>query len=165
MQKFGFNSDFLEKLKYNNDLVSVVSKYVQLQDKGNTFFGCCPFHHEKTPSFAVNRLEQYYHCFGCGVSGDVIKFIMEMESVDFIEAVKILAENANMELPQNLFDENVVIKKKEKEEILNALNLANNHYIYNLKNLPEPKEYIKKRGLSEEIVKKFEIGFSKDLVV
>lgn len=162
MQKFGNNSDFLEKLKYNNDLVSVVSKYVQLQDRGNIFFGCCPFHHEKTPSFAVNRLEQYYHCFGCGVSGDVISFIMEIESLDFWDAVKLLAENANMELPQNLFDGNLVQKKKEKEEILNALKIANNHYIYNLKTLDEPKNYIKKRGLSEEIVNKFEIGYSKD---
>ena len=162
MQKFGYNSDFLEKLKYNNDLVSVVSKYVQLQDKGNTFFGCCPFHHEKTPSFAVNRLEQYYHCFGCGKSGDVIEFVKEMESVDFMEAVKILAENANMELPQDLFDENVIQKKKEKECILNALKLANNHYIQNLKNLDEPKKYIQKRGLGQDIVSKFELGFSKD---
>jgi len=162
MQKFGYNSDFLEKLKYNNDLVSVVSKYVQLQDKGNTFFGCCPFHHEKTASFAVNRMEQYYHCFGCGKSGDVIEFIKEMESVDFMEAVKILAENANMELPSNLFDDNVIQKKKEKEAILNALKIANNHYIYNLKTMDEPKKYVQKRGLSPEIVKKFEIGFSKD---
>lgn len=162
MQKFGYNSDFLEKLKYNNDIVSVISKYVQLQDRGTTYFGCCPFHHEKTPSFAVNSLEQYYHCFGCGKSGDVIEFVKEIESVDFMEAVKILADNANMELPQDLFDENVVQKKKEKESILNALKLAKNHYIQNLKEINEPKIYIQKRGLTKEIVEKFEIGYSKD---
>lgn len=162
MQKFGYNSDFLEKLKYNNDLVSVISKYVPLQEKGNTYWGCCPFHHEKTPSFAVNSFEQYYHCFGCGKSGDVIKFIQEMESVDFMEAVKILAENANMELPQNLFDENLVKKKKEKEEILTALKIANEHYKENLKNADLAISYIRKRGLSEEIIKKFELGYSKD---
>ncbi|MBE5746067.1 MAG: DNA primase [Clostridiales bacterium] len=162
MQKFGYNSDFLERLKYNNDLVSVISKYVHLQEKGNTYWGCCPFHHEKTPSFAVNSFEQYYHCFGCGKSGDVISFIKEMESVDFMEAVKILAENANMELPQNLFDENLIQKKKEKETILNALKLANSHYINNLKNSNIPNSYIKKRGLSQEIVNKFELGYSKD---
>ncbi len=162
MQKFGFNSDFLEKLKYNNDLVSVVSKYVPLKESGNTFWGCCPFHHEKTPSFAVNAVEQYYHCFGCGKSGDVITFIREMESLDFIEAVKILAENAHMDMPENLFDENLIKKKKEKENVLKALSLANSHYKNNLKDSEIALNYIKKRGLSEDVVKKFELGFSKD---
>lgn len=162
MQKFGYNSDFLEKLKFNNDLVSVISKYVPLQEKGNTYWGCCPFHHEKTPSFAVNTFDQYYHCFGCGKSGDVIQFIKEMESVDFMEAVKILADNANMPLPQDLFDENLLKKKKEKEEILNALKIANDHYKQNIKFSEKANTYIKKRGLSPNIVSKFELGYSKD---
>lgn len=162
MQKFGFNSDFLEKLKYNNDLVSVVSKYVPLKESGNTFWGCCPFHHEKTPSFAVNSVEQYYHCFGCGKSGDVITFIREMESLDFIEAVKLLAENAHMDMPENLFDENLIKKKKEKENVLNALKLANEHYKSNLNDCENAINYILKRGLSPDIVDKFELGYSKD---
>ncbi len=162
MQKFGFNSDFLEKLKYNNDLVSVVSKYVPLKESGNTFWGCCPFHHEKTPSFAVNSVEQYYHCFGCGKSGDVITFIREMESLDFIEAVKLLAENAHMDMPENLFDENLIKKKKEKENVLNALKLANEHYKSNLNDCENAINYILKRGLSPNIVDKFELGYSKD---
>lgn len=162
MQKFGYNSDFLEKLKANNDIVSVISNYVQLNSRGTTYFGCCPFHHEKTPSFAVNSLEQYYHCFGCGKSGDIIEFIKEIESVDFMEAIKILAEKANMELPQDLFDESVLQKKKEKEKILYALNLANQHYKENLKKSEVAIEYIKKRGLNKETIEKFELGFSKD---
>lgn len=162
MQKFGFNSDFLEKLKYNNDLVSVISKYVNLKQSGNTYWGCCPFHHEKTPSFAVNSMEQYYHCFGCGKSGDVIKFIEEMESLDFMDAVKLLADNANMELPTVMLDENIYKKKKEKEEVLNALKLANIHYQSNLKGSEKAINYIKKRGISADVVKKFELGYSKD---
>ncbi|MGN1208096.1 MAG: DNA primase [Christensenellales bacterium] len=162
MQKFEFNSDFLEKLKYNNDLVSVVSKYVPLKESGNTFWGCCPFHHEKTPSFAVNSVEQYYHCFGCGKSGDVITFVREMESLDFIEAVKLLANNAHMDMPEHLFDENLIKKKKEKESVLNALRLANEHYKNNLSGCENAVNYIKKRGLSPEIVEKFELGYSKD---
>ena len=162
MQKFGFNSDFLEKLKYNNDLVSVVSKYVSLKESGNTFWGCCPFHHEKTASFAVNSVEQYYHCFGCGKSGDVITFVREMESLDFMEAVKLLAENAHMDMPDNLFDENLVKKKKLKEGVLNALKLANEHYKNNLNDCEDALNYISKRGLSNDIVEKFELGYSKD---
>lgn len=162
MQKFGNNSDFVEKLKFNNDLVSVISRYVPLQEKGNTYWGCCPFHHEKTPSFAVNSMEQYYHCFGCGKSGDVINFIKEMESVDFMEAIKILADYANMELPQNLFDDNVKKLKKEKEEVLNALKIANAHYKTNLNKFDLPLNYIKKRGLEKEVINTFELGYSKD---
>ena len=162
MQKFGFDSDFLEKLKYNNDIVSVISKYVTLKQTGNTYWGCCPFHHEKTPSFAINSMEQYYHCFGCGKSGDVIKFIEEIESVDFIDAVKILADNAHMDLPEVVMDENIYKKKKEKTEVLNALSLANSFYKHNLRESEIAINYIKKRGISGEIAKKFELGYSKD---
>lgn len=162
MQKFGFNSDFLEKLKYNNNLVDIVSKYIPLKESGNTFWGCCPFHHEKTASFAVNSVEQYYHCFGCGKSGDVITFIREMESLDFMEAVKLLAENAHMDMPENIFDEDLVKKKKLKEGVLNALKLANEHYKGNLQKSENAINYIYKRGLSNEIVDKFELGYSKD---
>ena len=162
MQKISIDAGFLEKLKYNNDLVSVISSYIPLKESGNTFWGCCPFHHEKTPSFAINNLEQYYHCFGCGNSGDVIEFIKQMESVDFMGAVKILAERANMELPEKLFDENLVKKKKEKEEVLYALKLAKEHYKSNLPKSEKALAYIKKRGLSNEIVEKFELGYSKD---
>ena len=162
MIKSNYNSNFLETLKSRNELGEIVSRYVSLKEKGNTLWGCCPFHHEKTPSFAVNIVEQYYHCFGCGKSGDVIKFIQEMESVDFIGAVKILAENAHIDLPEEVFDENLILKKKEKEKILSSLIIANNHYKDNLKNSSVAQEYIKKRGFSKEIVEKFELGYSKD---
>ena len=162
MQNRSYNPDYMEKLKYNNNIVSVISKYVTLKNKGKLYWGCCPFHHEKTPSFAVNELEGYYHCFGCGESGDVVEFIKKIESVDFMSAVKILADNANMELPEYAFDESLIKQKKLKEQVLNALNLANKHYISNLKDSVVALNYIKKRGLTAEIVKKFELGYSKD---
>ena len=162
MQKFGFDSSFLEKLKYNNDLVAIISKYINLKQSGGTYWGCCPFHHEKTPSFAVNSLEQYYHCFGCGKSGDVITFIREIESVDFIDAVKMLAGFAGMELPNVVVDDNYAQRKREKEGVLRALSCANEHYKQNLGQSEDAKKYIAKRGLSEEVVKKFELGYSKD---
>ena len=89
----GFTPEFLEELKYKCDLVEVISQYVPLQKKGGRYFGCCPFHNEKTASFCVNN--GWYHCFGCGATGDVVKFVMEMESVSFYDAVKLLADKVD----------------------------------------------------------------------
>ena len=95
----GLDGEFLSQLKSKNDIVEVIGSYVTLERKGSNYWACCPFHHEKTPSFSVNSLDQYYHCFGCGASGDVITFIREIESVDFIDAVRILAERAKLSMP------------------------------------------------------------------
>ena len=99
MAGLGFSTEWLNELRANNEISSVISRYVNLQRRGKTLWACCPFHFEKTPSFAVNEVEQYYHCFGCGVSGDVIRFVSKIESVDFYDACKILAGYANMQLP------------------------------------------------------------------
>ena len=93
----GFTPEFMEELKYKCDIVEVISQYVPLQKKGGRYFGCCPFHNEKTASFCVNN--GWYHCFGCGASGDVVKFVMEMESVSFYDAVKLLADKVGMQMP------------------------------------------------------------------
>ena len=98
----GFDSKFIEELKNKNDIVDVVSRYVRLENKGGNFWGVCPFHHEKTPSFSVNPRGQFFYCFGCHKSGDVITFVSEMESLDFADAVKLLAEKANMKLQTDL---------------------------------------------------------------
>ena len=90
----GFDTEFLQQLKSKIDIVDVISSYVSLEKKGMNYWACCPFHHEKTPSFSVNSVDQYYHCFGCGASGDAITFVRKMETVDFMDAVKILAERA-----------------------------------------------------------------------
>jgi len=83
MAKRGFDEAWLAELTAKNDIVSVIGSYIPLTKKGKNYWGRCPFHHEKTPSFAVNAPEQYYHCFGCGASGSVIRFVMEMENIDF----------------------------------------------------------------------------------
>lgn len=162
LQNKGYPTDFIEQLKEKCDIVSTVSKYVQLNKKGKTYWGCCPFHFEKTPSFAVNEMEQYYHCFGCGESGDVIKFIQKIESLDFMNAVKHLAKDAGLELPEWTGDEKVIEQNKIKERMYQANNLALSHYRENLK-LPQAKvalEYMQKRGLDKDIAEKFGIGYA-----
>ena len=162
LQNKGYPTDFLEQLKDKCDIVSTISKYVQLNKKGKNYWGCCPFHFEKTPSFAVNEVEQYYHCFGCGESGDVIKFIQKIESLDFMNAVKLLAKDAGLELPEWTGDNKVIEQNKTKERLYNACNLAAKHYRENLK-LPQAqiaRDYMKKRELDDDIAQKFNIGYA-----
>ena len=110
----GLDFQFMQELKQKNDIVEVIAGYTALDKKGNTHWACCPFHHEKTPSFAVNQAEQFYHCFGCGVSGDVVKFVQEIESTDFMGAVRILAGRAKMAVPESNFDTEKTAEMKKK---------------------------------------------------
>ncbi|MBQ2864442.1 MAG: DNA primase [Clostridia bacterium] len=154
--------EFKQKVKDANDIVSVVSKYQTLNKKGKTWWSNCPFHYEKTPSFAVNEVEQYYHCFGCGVSGDVFKFVQHMEGCDFYDALKILAENAGLAVPDFGGDGKDAERKKEREQIYAVLREAALHYVKNL-SLPDAKpalEYISKRRLNNEVVRAFGLGYS-----
>ena len=96
----GVDQEFLRNLKEKVNIVEVAESYISLEKRGGSYWACCPFHHEKTPSFAINEANQYYHCFGCGASGDVIKFVCEMESVDFIEGVKMLADRVKIPMPK-----------------------------------------------------------------
>jgi DNA primase len=161
----GLTPNFLDELKFKCDIVSIISGYIRLDKKGGKYFGCCPFHNEKTPSFCVNADEQYYHCFGCGVSGNVINFVMEMESLSFYDAVKYLAEKAGMPMPEMQFDPDYK-KKKEKKEILHGLMKDTAHYYRN--NLlrenegKEAREYLLSRGISEDIARYYGIGLSLD---
>lgn len=158
----GFSADWLDKLKQNNDIVTVANKYITLTKRGKTWWACCPFHFEKTPSFAINEMEQYYHCFGCGASGDVINFVEKYESLDFYDACKKLAEYAGMELPEYQLDDNLVVIKKKREKIYQVLVDTARFYYSNLK-LNEAKpalEYLSKRNLDMQTVKEFGIGYS-----
>lgn len=155
----------MDELKYKCDIVEVISQYVPLQKKGSRYFGCCPFHHEKTPSFCVSQDSGFYHCFGCGVSGDVIKFIMEMESMSFFDSVKYLAEKAGMQLPEMKLDPQYK-EKKERSEVLKQLMRDVARYYRN--NLVDPekgkeaREYLQKRGIDDETAKRYGIGLSLD---
>lgn len=160
----GYNTDWLESLKFNNDIVSVIGKYVTLNQKGKTHWGCCPFHNEKTPSFAVNQVEGYYKCFGCGESGDVISFVQKYESIDFIDAIKILADFAGMEVPQYSGD-NKVKENKEKRDLIYKAN-KEAAIFYNKTLFTEKGKaalnYLYKRGLNNETINKFGLGASPD---
>lgn len=159
----GPDQEYLQQLKSKNDLVDVIGGYLPLEKKGANYWACCPFHHEKTPSFSVNAADQYYHCFGCGASGDVITFIREMESVDFMDAVRILAERAKMPLPQTDYDsEEAARAKKKRDEVLRLLRDTAHFYLDALNGGHADKHiaYILKRGISASVVRKFGLGAS-----
>ena len=160
-------SVFLKELKERSDIVEVIRSYVAVDRKGGNYWACCPFHHEKTPSFAVNEAEQFYHCFGCQESGDVIKFVQEIESTDFMGAVRILADRAKMQVPESNFDtEESIRKKKKRDNMAKILLDSARFYLNNLYSGDERAdahlEYIAKRGLSPTTVKKFGLGASLD---
>lgn len=159
----GFTPEFLEELKYKCDIVEVISQYVPLQKKGGRYFGCCPFHNEKTPSFCVNN--GWYHCFGCGASGDVVKFVMEMESVSFYDAVKILADKVGLQLPEVKLDPQYAQKKEHGDVLKQLMRDAARYYRNNLldeKKGNEAREYLHNRGLDDEIAKRYGLGLSLD---
>ena len=114
----GIDFRFMQELKQKNDIVEVIGGYTALDRKGGTHWACCPFHHERTPSFAVNQGEQFYHCFGCGVSGDVVRFVQEIESTDFMGAVRILASRAKMTVPEGNFDSEKAQELRKKRETM-----------------------------------------------
>lgn len=164
MQNKGYPTRFIEELKQKCDIVSTISRFLTLQKKGKTYWACCPFHYEKTPSFAVNEVEQYYHCYGCGESGDVIKFIEKYENLTFMESVKYLADSVGLKLPE-LEQSNQDLKQmKLKAEVLRATNLAMNFYKECLKTpvASQAREYLNRREMNQTIVDYFNIGFSPD---
>ena len=163
MPKYYYPPEWYAELKQRNNIVSVVSSYITLNRKGRQYWACCPFHHEKTPSFTVNEEGQYYHCFGCGIGGNVVDFVMQMESCDRERAIEILAQKAGMKMPENMGDASIIEQqKKEKNEILKALDLTKEFYKKNLY-LPIAKDaqnYLKKRGFKKSDLDNFEIGFA-----
>ncbi len=167
MAKF-FNVDWLNELKSRCDIVDIIGRYVPLKKNGREMSGCCPFHHEKTPSFFVYPESQSYHCFGCKESGDVIKFVRKYENMGFVEAVERLANAANMPMPEfkDVDQDQIARKKKERDEILSALREAGLYYHKNLYTDHQQARlavaYIQKRQISTEFVRKFGLGCSLD---
>lgn len=159
----GFTPEFLEELKYKCDIVEVISQYVPLQKKGGRYFGCCPFHNEKTPSFCVNN--GWYHCFGCGATGDVVKFVMEMESVSFYDAVKLLADKVGMQLPEVKLDSEYAKKKEHSDVLKQLMRDVARYYRNNLLDEnkgKEAREYLHNRSLDDETAKRYGLGLSLD---
>lgn len=162
MQNRKIPSEWLSELKSKNDIVTTISSYIPVVKKGRQFWARCPFHIEKTPSFSINEDGQYYHCFGCGESGDVITFVEKMESISTGDAIKRLAEKAGLKMPLLEDGEKLEQRKKEKDKAIQALNLAKDFYIESLYK-PSAKiaqEYIKKRKFKKSDLDKFQIGYS-----
>lgn len=165
MMESGF-SEFIRTLKEKNDLVEVIGSYVKLERRGMNYWACCPFHHEKTPSFSVNAADRYYHCFGCGVSGDVIGFIKEYENVDFMQAVNILAARVGLEVPaydDKTAEENAA-KKKKRDRLSSLMKETARFYLGNLYSgrADEHLAYLAKREIAPSTAKKFGLGASLD---
>lgn len=162
MSNVNLTPDFLEELRSKNDIIDVASKYMTLNRRGANFWACCPFHNEKTPSFSIKQDGQFFKCFGCGESGNVITLVMKMENVDFMTAVEILCKNCGMSMPTMADNDEVQRKKKERDKIYQILKATTEFYHNNLKNNPNSlqAEYLKKRGISEEMIEKFQIGAS-----
>ncbi len=157
-----YSDDFLDDLRARNDLVQVVSHYVPLKQKGRRFWGCCPFHNEKTPSFSVDPDKQMYYCFGCHAGGTVIHFIMNIEKCSFPEAVQHLAERAGIPLPESGDTAAYAKKKKQKERLYGALREAALFYHQALYNPGGEKAlaYLKRRGMTDAEIKHFGLGYA-----
>ena len=156
-----YSDEVINDVRQSNDIVDVISQYVHLKRSGRNFFGLCPFHNEKSPSFSVSPDKQIFHCFGCGVGGNVFTFLMKIEGISFIEAVQTLAERANIQLPtfENSRD---AAREELKSKVYRVNEFTANYYHENLykSTSKDAQEYIKKRKLTNEILKSFRIGFS-----
>ncbi len=151
-------NDFVQELKDRVDIVEVVSEYVELKRAGSQFKGLCPFHPEKTPSFFVNPERQFFHCFGCGEGGDVISFVMKYEGLEFMEALEVLAKRAGLSMES--LKPSSSGAKALKDRLLEANTLAMRFYQKALKDSAEAREYINKRGVSEEVAEVFSLGYA-----
>ena len=157
-----YSEDLIEEVRMKNDIVDVISGYVRLQKKGSSYFGLCPFHNEKSPSFSVSRSKQMYYCFGCGAGGNVFTFLMEYENLSFVEAVQLLADRAGVELPKMEYSKEAKERADLKTTLLEINKAAAQYFYVQLKSEQGRigYEYLKKRELSDETIKAFGLGYS-----
>ncbi|MBR5816359.1 MAG: DNA primase, partial [Anaerotignum sp.] len=156
--------EVIDEVRLQNDIVEVISQYVPLKQKGNSYFGLCPFHNEKTASFSVNSEKQFYYCFGCGAAGNVFSFLMEMENIDFPEAMKKLAERAHITLPEPEKSAEVIAAEQTKQRLFD-IHTAAGRYFYECLQEDQGKEaraYLAKRQMDPRMARKFGIGYSPD---
>ena len=158
-----YSDETIEEVRSKNDIVDVIGGYISLKKKGNTYSACCPFHHEKTPSFHVSKDKQMYHCFGCGVGGNVYTFIMEYENYSFPEAVKLLADRSGTPLPEKEMS-NEQRQRENYRTLLKDMNRTAAAYFHYLllktEHGKKAMDYLLGRGLTEETIVKFAMGYS-----
>ncbi len=156
-----YSEDLIEEIRVNNDIVDVISEYVKLERKGKDYFGLCPFHKEKTPSFSVVPAKQIFYCFGCGKGGNVFQFVMNAENLDYLESIRLLADRARIELPEGESEEER--EKARFRESLIKINTEAARFFYNELNAAESEKarvYLQKRRILPQTIKKFGMGYS-----
>jgi len=154
-------SEFIDELLTRVDVVDVINARVPLKKKGREYTACCPFHNEKTPSFTVSPNKQFYHCFGCGVHGSAISFLMEYEHLDFVEAIESLAESLGITVPREAGGKGPSNEQRQRsKDLFTLLQDASEFYQLQLKGSDKAVSYLKGRDLSGEISKRFGIGYS-----
>ncbi|QKY69480.1 DNA primase [Lentibacillus sp. CBA3610] len=159
------SEEVIEDVRRSNDIVDVIGEYIQLKQQGRNYFGLCPFHGEKTPSFSVTQEKQIFHCFGCGKGGNVVTFIMEMEEYSFHEALKLLADRTGVDLPDLSHQQNTSISQ-ENQSILSAsewITKLYHHLLRYTKDGREGYQYFKDRGITDETIDVFQLGFAPNI--
>ena len=157
-----YPDEIIEEVRTKNDIVDVVGSYVKIQKKGSSYFGLCPFHNEKSPSFSVSGHKQIYYCFGCGAGGNVISFVMNYENYTFPEAVKVLADRAGIKLPEMEYNQEAKEKQSKRAKLMEINKEAAKYFYYQLRSERGQigYRYFAERGLSDETMKKFGLGFA-----
>lgn len=157
-----YPEELVEEVRMKNDIVDVVSGYVRMQKKGSSYFGLCPFHNEKSPSFSVSPSKQMYYCFGCGAGGNVFTFVMNYENYSFAEAIKMLADRAGVSLPEVEYSEEMKKKESKRATLLEINKEAAKYFFYQLraKQGEIGYRYLTGRQLSDETLQKFGLGFA-----
>ena len=157
-----YPDELIEEVRMKNDIVDVISGYVRIQKKGSSYFGLCPFHNEKSPSFSVSGSKQMFYCFGCGAGGNVITFLMQYENITFQEAVKMLADRAGVALPEVTYSEEAR-KRENRRNVMLEINKEAARYFYYMLRSPRGKagyQYLRDRQLSDETIHKFGLGYA-----
>ena len=159
-----FDDVWLSELFAKNDIVDVISSYVTLTERGGRYWGLCPFHHEKTPSFSVSRDRQLFYCFGCKQGGNVTNFVMKADNLTFGEAVEVLARRVGLPVPQAVEDSEYREIREKKKKIAEIHRLAVRYYFDTLHSPAGARalDYLKRRGIGEEDIRRFGLGFAPD---
>lgn len=156
-------NDFIEELQERSDIIEIIGNRIDLKKKGKDHWACCPFHNENSPSFSVNQAKGFYYCFGCGASGTSLKFLQEYENLGFVEAVEELARQVGVEVPREEVSERAKQKQKQRKTLHDLMGSCSDYFVHQLYNHQDAlpvQQYALGRGLSEEIIQTYQIGFA-----
>ncbi len=161
--KDGIYDEFIDRLRSESDIVSILSEYVPLKKKGKNYWGCCPFHHENTPSFSVTPDKGFFYCFGCQSGGNVFNFLMKIENISFFDAVKVLAQKMNIPLPEKEKSSRELARERENSKLYRVNEMAREFFYACLTKTvygKKAREYLNSRGVTDDVIERFKIGFA-----